>query len=644
MACLGRRRATQRGQVLVMVAILLVLLLAFAGMAIDIGRQVAERRHVQTAADAGALAVCRELIAGASDAAAAQAGREVALANLHGSPAGASATVAPDIARKYTDGHAGDPAYLESGILVAGTTVRVAISSTVEATLARVMGINQFDTGARARCALQGGPAIPIAARRYTNPPGPSGGFVDFVATEATSTSGVVDNVDPLGYSGRTPATEAEPGPAFGIYGPESKANNDSSFRGFIALDVRNFESTTSRVYYNGVPPGVNENTLKNMTGEYIRTGYPGPAFPTVSNPATGATQVAVLSGNDTAMVLGNFKDVYEVGDRLLLAVYDGTVMEIPDFSLTPPPFVALPSTTATPTDGPSFTVSRNDAFNSTVTLHLHGDALAPNAAHDILPDPPVTPPSGGDMDQPTWSTDTFVPAKKGTKVDMLDISTNVVPAGIYTVWLEGHSGNPYFQTRRVPVPVLIGGAVRDFSLANSTTHGSTPNLGGVITLGLYASTTTSSSTKWGSSGSAVSLTWDATSFATCSLGAASLPASQVTFSPASVTPSSSGSGTPSDVIINTAGLAAGCYTFVVRGTGTNGDGQPVTHLLPVTFTVATTESSGKYVDVIGFAVFEVSGLDANSITGRAVTGIRADPMDQALRRAQRPRLLPWTD
>lgn len=132
-----RRREVEGGQVLVLVALLLVILLAFAGLAIDGGRQAIERRHIQTAADAGALAACRELTQGGSDAAAAQAARDVALANL-ASPAGATATIADDIAREYADGHAGDPAYLESGIIVAGSSVRVAISSVVPTTFGQI--------------------------------------------------------------------------------------------------------------------------------------------------------------------------------------------------------------------------------------------------------------------------------------------------------------------------------------------------------------------------------------------------------------------------------------------------------------------------------------------------------------------------
>src|SRR5438128_9545827 len=138
---LGRRAARDgRGQVLVLVALLLTVLLAFSGLAIDVGRQVAERRHIQTAADAGALAACRGLTAGESDAAAIADARETALANLATSPAGASATIAPDGSPVYASGHAGDPAYLTSGILINGTSVRVAITSSVATTVARVIG------------------------------------------------------------------------------------------------------------------------------------------------------------------------------------------------------------------------------------------------------------------------------------------------------------------------------------------------------------------------------------------------------------------------------------------------------------------------------------------------------------------------
>jgi hypothetical protein len=635
-----------RGQVLVIVALLAVILFGVAGIAVDFGRQNAEQRHVQAAADAAALAACQALVDGASDASALDSARSVAAANLAGSPAAATATLAPDGAPIYADGHAGDPAYLTSGIIISSTSVRVAIASRVDTVLARVLGVFTMDTGGRARCALRGGPAIPIAARRYDAAPGPGGGFVDFAATEATSGSGQVDPISVLGYNGRTPASEAEPGPLFELYGPGAKASNDSSFRGFVALDVRNFESTTSRVYYNGVTAGVTVNTLKSQEGAYLISGYPGPMFPPVVQPADPNDQIATFSGNDTAMVVGNFQQVYAIGDRIQLALYNGTVMQIPDFAISPPAAFTVASTTPSPVGGPNFAVSRNDAFNSTVTLHLHGDANAAAAgypSYNIVPTPPVSPPAAGNMTQPTWSTDNFIPAKNGTTVATSGIQTNAIPPGIYTVWLEGHSGDPYFQTRRYPVPVKVGGAVRDFSFANSITSGATASMGGSISMPLYVSTTTASTTKWGATGSAVAVTMDTASFTDCSLVPATIGAGQITFSAGSVTPSATGSGALSTLTISTVGLASGCYRFDVRGTGTNGSGQPVTHLQPITFTVATVASSGSYVDIIGFAVFEVTDMNANAISGRAVSGAYADPNDPALRRAQHPRLVPWT-
>ena len=43
-----------------------------------------------------------------------------------------------------------------------------------------------------------------------------------------------------------------------------------------------------------------------------------------------------------------------------------------------------------------------------------------------------------------------------------------------------------------------------------------------------------------------------------------------------------------------------------------------------------------------GFAVFQLSDVNPNAISGKAVTGIAADPNDSTLRRAQRARLQPW--
>jgi hypothetical protein len=224
----------------------------------------------------------------------------------------------------------------------------------------------------------------------------------------------------------------------------------------------------------------------------------------------------------------------------------------------------------------------------------------------------------------------------------MQSIRTTAIPPGIYTVWLEGHSGNPYFQTRRVPVPVKVGGAVRDFSLANSTVLGSAPTMGASISLPIYVFTTSATSTRWGPTGTPVALSYDPASFTDCALDPAVINPGQITFSTPAVTPSSSGQGALSTMTVSTVGLAPGCYRFNVRAYGTNGSGQPVVHVQPVTILVASSQSSGTYLDLIGFAAFEVTSWDSNSIFGRAVTGVYADANNQALRRAQRARLQPW--
>lgn len=639
------RHSAERGQVLVLFALLIVILLAFAGISVDIGRQQAERRFIQTAADAAALAGCREVIEGSTSAAVAATARQVAELNLQGSPTGTAASITGSPTYADLDGNGAiDADEITSGIVVSGSGVRVAISAVMDTMLARIVGVDTFDIGARARCDLQGTPALPIVARRYTAPPGPAGGFVDHMATSATSQSGTVDAVDPRGYGGRTPASESAPGPTFALYGTDSKAVNDSSFRGFVALDVRNFEAENSRVYYNGVSSGTNVNTLKDMQSAYIAGGYPGPAFPTIATPPTGDTQVGVTSGHSNSFVVGEFVKTRTTGERLLLAVYDGTVMEIPDFTIgVPSNGITLPATTSSPVDADQpIEVRRNNAFTSTVTLRLLGDSGATakgQPERNILPDPPVSPPTAGFMGEPTWSTNVFVPAKNGTNAYMNEIETNAVPPGIYAVWVEGQSGNPYYKTRRQPMAVRVGGAVRDFSLTIGSGE-TNATVGGSLSFPVWLKTPSQTHLTWG--GGEVEVTWDPDSFTTCSLTTTPMTGS-IAFSPPSVTPTSGGNGSPTTMTINTAGLAQGCYQFTVRASGTNGDSQPVTRLSTMRFTVATTSSSGQYVDIIGFGVFEVMGTTANSIDVRAVSPIRANPNDLDLLRAQRARLVPWS-
>ena len=90
--------------------------MAAAGLAFDVGRFYSERRFLQNAADAGALAIANALIRGETATDAEAEGRDVLTRNLAGSPTGTAASVATT--PEYAPGHAGDPVYLTSGVLI----------------------------------------------------------------------------------------------------------------------------------------------------------------------------------------------------------------------------------------------------------------------------------------------------------------------------------------------------------------------------------------------------------------------------------------------------------------------------------------------------------------------------------------------
>jgi Flp pilus assembly protein TadG len=637
--------AAPRGQVLIMVALAIVVLLAFTGLAIDVGRLVAERRHLQTAADAAALAACQSLSEGAvaDVAAATERARTVAAANIEGSPSGTVGTMADPAVYEDQDGSGFlDADELTSGVVISTTSARVAIDGEVETTLARVVGISSLGVGARAQCTLEQEPALPLVARRYDAPPGPGGGFRDVLATQASSIYGQVD-ANPLGYDApnRVAASVSVPGPEFEIYGTGSKAHNSSEFRGFINLDIRDFRDASERDYYNGAEAGVNENTMKAEQAEYVLTGYPGPGFPAAQAVPTGELQVATLSGHSTDHLVDVFDEIYDPGDRVLLAVYDGTVRAIPDFSITPPSRITLPTTTATPEDGPNFIVSRNDEFTAVVELELVGDADASDPALNILPTPGTAAPATGTMNEPIFNPDgfTFGGSTSSRTIAMEDISTNDVEPGIYTVWVKGTSSSPV-KSRRYPVPVYVGGATRGYHLTNSALSASAASLGDAVAFTIRVRTD-----GWSTGGPAtpVALSWDAASLTDCLLNpVAQPPGMTVGFGAPSVTPGG-GQGTPSTMTVDTDGLASGCYLFTVRAHATNSDDQPVTRLATATLYVAAEPLEGEYVEIIGFAAFEIANVTANTITGRAISQICADPNCAELRVVQRARLIPWS-
>ena len=249
------------------------------------------------------------------------------------------------------------------------------------------------------------------------------------------------------------------------------------------------------------------------------------------------------MSGNSTGVVIDEVLKRFVPGQEILIAVYSGSVMAIPDFTMTPPATISLPTTGLTVAAG-SMKVSRNQAFSGTVSLSTLADTLdASNpltsgkmiGVTPITYTPnPVTPPLGS-----------------ARRSNLSNITTAGAAPGIYTLWVQGQAGSPYLTTKFEPFAVKIGSVTRDFTMNADASIKATVATGDPVT---FTINVLRSGTAFGGP---VALSLD-TPFPS-GIGATS-------FSAPSVTPSNGG-GTPSTLTINTG-------TMAPVGTGSS-SGQP---------------------------------------------------------------------
>jgi hypothetical protein len=631
-----RRRERPHGQVVVIFAVAMMGIMAAAGLAFDIGRFYSEKRFLQNAADAGALAIANALIRGENATDAEAEGRDVLTRNLLGSPTGtvASVTLTP----QYETGHPGDPDYLSSGILIAGSNIRVAVRSDVGYTFGRVIGLGSAVVGGKARV-MSRGDLLPIAVRHYINAPGPYAGavapcdgntnhFQDLVATANTSCLGSTTDASlratpnpGLPFNATTPDDDpVNHGPIIALVGQGADPSNAASFRGFVALDIRNFQSQSppSNVFYNGVTSGTNANTLKAMEAGWVATGYPGPDFPPVMVPPDPNDQVAIIDGNSSGIIVDAINERYSPGEEILAAVYSGTVSSIPDFAYT------VASTA---------TINTNQTRNNVITMNV-----TKNAAFTGVVETSAFP-DWGDAGHP-WGTTltplTFNPSPltpAGT-VTWSTFQTTGAPTGVYTVWIQGHSSSPVLLDHFYPVGISIGSVNRDFSTSAGTTV-AIANTGGTGTGTVTVSTTNNNSTYFnGTVNLSVEGGADANGVLPTGIGAVSVSPSTITLN--------RGTSTNATISVDGGTLGPGVYSLTLRVTGTNSNGQPVTRLVPITVTIATASTSNEYVDILGFTTFRITSIDSNAVYGYAISGVYADMNDPALRRGQVARLVPW--
>jgi uncharacterized repeat protein (TIGR01451 family) len=640
----GRRtHSGEIGQVLVIVILAMTGIFAAAGLAFDIGRFYSEVRFLQNAADAAALAAGNAMIRGETTTQADARAREVLTANFTHSPSGVPPSL-PPTTPTYESGHAGDPEYLTNGILISGQEIRVAVQNPVSYTFGRVVGLTSNTIQGRARVRLEGR-LLPIAVRNFINPSGPNAGvsypcaddkraFMDFFATADTACLGTdadssLRNDPSAGNAfdaSNIDGDRAHHGPIVEILGQGAQPNNGADFRGFLALDIRNFQAVGTQQYYNGVTAATNPTTLKAMEANWVTIGgYPGPLFPPITSPPDPNDEAAAMSGNSTGTVIDEVAKRFVMGDEILVAVYSGNVNSIPDFAVSNPAMLALP-TTGTVATGSTIKVSRNQAFSGQVSLSTLPDSLDPA-------NPMVVGTLVGGASPITYNPNPVTPSLgSGQTVSLKNITTAGASPGIYTLWIQAQAGSPYLTTKLVALPVKVGTVNGDFTITADATNKIAANSGDTVTFTLSLANASN-----GSYGKSVQLSLD---------GPFPTGMAAVTFSPATLTPTSS--GVTSTLTINTGTMPTGRYNIVVRASGANNDTspRPVTHLLPLVLDVQTGDSGNQnYVDISGFALMRITSdplTNSNTIYAYATTPVVLDPDDPQLRRGQAARLVPW--
>jgi hypothetical protein len=365
--------------------------------------------------------------------------------------------------------------------------------------------------------------------------------------------------------------------------------------------------------------------------------GYPGPPFPAAVTPPDANDQVGTMSGNSTGAAIDAAVDRFVAGDEILVMVYPGDVMSIPDFTVGSPGTLSLPTTGTTASVG-SLKVSKNQAFSGLVTLSTLADTLDPTnpmLLGTLVTNAAITPP-----DPFTYTPNGVNPGLgNGTAVAISDATTSGATPGIYALWIRGQAGAPYLTTKYTPISVQIGTVTRDFTVTADTASQDVAAAGGDATFNLTLVNSPNKNTNFGNP---VTLSVDGP-----------LPAGvgPITFGSSTVTPSKAGNSTT--LTINTGTMAVGDYTFTVRATGMNNDAtsRKVTHLMTLTVRVAPASASGndQYVDVTGFAVMRITNIPSikgdpsNAIYAYAITPMIADPNDYRLRRGQVAKLVPWS-
>ena len=664
-------RRDERGQTVVLVALMFTILLAGAALAVDVGRFYAERRFIQDAVDAAAVACAIKYAQSGQDALAAWSAADDVLKNhnLKRNPLGLDVEYKERGEERYDDNVAA-PQNLNNGILPVtsnGVGCRVAITVAVPTYVIKVVnpGLTNIDVVTRAYAKSKGG-FLPSVVKRYLNPgdaddiPGNDGPneFVDTTAREGfDSACHSGSNYAP----GCLPSTLANPGREIVLFGASQKASNDASFRGYIALDVRNFTDTDGagnlvHDAYNGVAPNATVNTLKDFEATWIDQGYPGPDVCVVQSANFDkCAQVAVINGASSGIFVDHYNQFFKIGDIAMFQLYDGTVKTVPDFTVTPPG-LTVPASGAVPAKVVAFTYSSQfQSSGSTVCT-------------DIVPDNGSYTRGSGDLTGTNpFMTGAITTTSSGscTGTGTGNLSANPTPSGLasynqswsgmiasgaqqgmYVAFLRGKASAPYAaRIHFYQVKVVVAGQSTEYVISSSESLKSISFAGAPATVNYNIVVGTGlGPTKWQTSGVApdgpITVSWETCprdidnpdTALGCYIGADGILSTTVT------------AGNTVVVTVKTSGIATQkSYAGWIRTVGYDNGGHPVVKLWPVQLDV-DQQSGGTtvYVDVIGYAAYKITNVDPNDVFGRSVSGAYLDPNDSALAVGRKFGLVPW--
>lgn len=132
-------------------------------------------------------------------------------------------------------------------------------------------------------------------------------------------------------YSQASPAaSESDQGYEVVIAGSGASPNvGDTSFSGPIVLDYRQ-TTYPQPLFYNGLTPDTSLNVYKDFATRYILGTYPGP------NVIPGQ-QIAYYNGISAGLIEKPFDLRYNVGDTVTVLIYNGTIYDSPSFVTTYP-------------------------------------------------------------------------------------------------------------------------------------------------------------------------------------------------------------------------------------------------------------------------------------------------------------------